>query len=62
MAAWNMDRMGVKRTPCVADSTHEGKPPGVNRPMMTEVATYVIETTDRFDLQDMLPIGTAAFQ
>jgi hypothetical protein len=55
--------MGVKRTPWVADSTHEGKPPGFNRPMMTEVATYVIETTDRrFELQDMVPIGSAAFQ
>jgi hypothetical protein len=55
--------MGVKRTPWVADSAHEGKPPGFNRPVMTEVATYVIETTDRrFELQDMVPIGNAAFQ
>jgi hypothetical protein len=30
---------------------------------MTEVATYVIETTDRrFELQDMVPIGSAAFE
>jgi hypothetical protein len=55
--------MGVKRTPWVADSAHEGRPSGFNRPVMTEVATYVIETTDRrFELQDMVPIGNAAFQ
>ena len=54
--------MGVKRTPWVADSAHEGNPPGFNRPMMTEVATYVIETTDRrFELQDMVAIGSAGF-
>ena len=55
--------MGVKRTPWVSDPAHEGRPSGFAKPVMTEVATYVIETTDRrFELQDMVPIGSAAFE
>jgi hypothetical protein len=44
---WQMGKwvdVGVKRTPFVGDPVHERMPPGFNKPEMTEVATYVIET------------------
>jgi hypothetical protein len=54
--------VGVKRTPFVGDSVHERMPPGFNKPAMTEVATYVIETVDRrYELQDMAAIGREGF-
>src|SRR5262245_13469868 len=53
---------GVKRTPFVADVVHERMPPGFNRPELTEVATYVIETGDRrYELQSMVAIGNDRF-
>jgi hypothetical protein len=39
--------VGVGRTPFVGDPVHERMPPGFNKPEMTDVATYVIETDDR---------------
>jgi hypothetical protein len=54
--------VGVRRTPWVGDPVHERMPPGFNKPVLTEVATYVIETVDRrFELQDMVAIGREAF-
>jgi hypothetical protein len=54
--------LGVKRTPWVGDPVHERMPPGFNKAELTEVATYVIETDDlRFELQDMVAIGSEAF-
>jgi len=54
--------IGIKRTPSVVDPVHERMPPGFNKPMLTEVATYVIETIDRrFELQDIVPIGNGTF-
>ena len=54
--------IGVKRTPWVGDPVHERMPPGFNKPVLTEVATYVIETADlRLELQDMVAIGREAF-
>jgi hypothetical protein len=51
-------QVGTKRTPFVGDPVHERMPPGLNRPQMTEVATYVIETDDRrYELQDLVAIG-----
>jgi len=53
--------MGVKRTPWLRDPASEGRSAS-NKPVMTEVATYVIETTDRrFELEDYVAIGSAAF-
>ena len=50
--------VGVKRTATVGDPVHERMPSGFNKPQMTEVATYVIETLDRrYELQDMVAIG-----
>ena len=52
--------VGVARTRWVGDPAHERMPPGFNKPELTEVATYVIETADRrFELQDMVAIGSA---
>jgi hypothetical protein len=54
--------MGIARTPSVADPVHERMPPGFNRPVLTEVATYVIETADRrFELQDTAALGNESF-
>jgi len=54
--------VGVKRTPFVGNPAHERMPPGFNKPEMTEVAIYVIETVDRrYELQDMVAIGSEAF-
>jgi hypothetical protein len=54
--------VGIKRTPSVADPVHERMPPGFNQPVLTEVATYVIETIDRrFELQDMVALGNESF-
>jgi hypothetical protein len=53
---------GVKRTPFVGNPVHERMPAGFNKPEMTEVATYVIETDDRrYDLQDLVAIGNGGF-
>lgn len=53
--------MGINRTPFVADPTPERMPPG-NKPQMTEVATYVIETDERrYHLQDLAAIGSNDF-
>jgi hypothetical protein len=58
MGTWT--DVGVARTPWVGDPAHERMPPGFNKPELTEVATYVIETADRrFELQDMTAIGSA---
>jgi hypothetical protein len=55
-------QVGVKRTPFVGDAVHERMPPGFNKPQMTEVATYVIETDDRrYHLQAMVAIGSDGF-
>ena len=60
MGTWT--DVGVARTPWVGDPAHERMPPGFNKPEMTEVATYVIETVDRrYELQDMVAIGSEAF-
>jgi hypothetical protein len=49
---------GIKRTNAVGNPAHERMPPGFNKPTLTEVATYVIETDDRrFELQEMAAIG-----
>lgn len=54
--------VGVNRTPWVGNPVHERMPPGFNRPEMTEVARYVIETDDeRFELQDMVALGREPF-
>lgn len=54
--------VGIKHTPFVSDVVHERMPPGFNKPQMTEVATYVIETDDRrYRLQAMVPIGGDGF-
>jgi hypothetical protein len=62
---WQMGmctQVGIKRTPFVSDVVHERLPPGFNRPQMTEVATYVIETDDRrYHLQAMVAIGSDRF-
>jgi hypothetical protein len=56
-------QVGVARTPFVADVVHERMPPGFNKPQMTEVATYVIETKERrYDLQDTVAIGSNEFE
>ncbi len=53
---------GVKRTPFVGNPVHERLPTGFNKPQMTEVATYVIETDDRrYELQDLVAIGNEGF-
>ena len=53
---------GIKRTALVGDPVRERMPPVFNRPALTEVATYVIETdNERFQLQDMAPIGQGTF-
>lgn len=55
-------QVGVKRTPFVGDAVHERMPPGFNKPEMTEVATYVIETADRrYHLQALVAIGSDEF-
>lgn len=60
MGTWT--KAGVKRTPFVGDAVHERMPPGFNRPQMTEVGTYVIETEDRrYDLQSLTAIGSDGF-
>lgn len=54
--------MGVKRTPFVGDVVQERIPSGLNKPRMTEVATYVIETDDRrYELQSLVAIGSDRF-
>jgi hypothetical protein len=54
--------VGIKRTATVGDPVRERLPPVFNRPVLTEVATYVIETADlRLELQDMVPITQATF-
>jgi hypothetical protein len=54
--------VGIKRTPSVADPRHERLQPGFNKPVLTEVATYVIETLDRrFELQDTVALGNESF-
>lgn len=56
-------QLGVARTPFVGDPAHERMPPGFNKPQMTEVATYVIETDERrYHLQDMVAIGSNEFE
>ncbi|HKE83200.1 MAG TPA: hypothetical protein VKB50_05585 [Vicinamibacterales bacterium] len=53
---------GVARTPFVGDPVHERMPPGFNRPEMTEVGSYVIETDDRrYYVQSMVPIRSDGF-
>lgn len=55
-------QVGVARTPWVGDPVHERMPPGFNKPRMTEVATYVIETDDRrYYLQAAVAIGSDGF-
>jgi hypothetical protein len=55
-------QVGVGRTPFVGDPVHERKPPGFNKPEMTEVATYVVETDDRrYYLQAAVAIGSDGF-
>lgn len=55
-------QVGVGRTPFVGDPVHERMPPGFNKPEMTEVATYVIETGDRrYYLQAAVAIGSDGF-
>ncbi|HLG54652.1 MAG TPA: hypothetical protein VI485_04940 [Vicinamibacterales bacterium] len=55
-------QVGVGRTPFVGDVVHERMPPGFNKPEMTEVATYVIESDDRrYYLQAMVAIGSDGF-
>jgi hypothetical protein len=50
-------QVGINRTPFVSDVVHERMPPGFNKPQMTEVATYVIETDDRrYNLQAMVAL------
>jgi len=54
--------MGIKRTPYVGDPVRDRLPPVFNKPVLTEVATYVIETADlRLELQDMVPITQGTF-
>src|SRR5262245_45306068 len=54
--------VGLKRTAAVGDPVHERMPPGFNKPVMTEVATYVIETEElRLELQDMMAVGREGF-
>jgi hypothetical protein len=54
--------VGVKRTASVGNPVHERMPPGFNKPEMTEVATYVIETDSRrYELQDTVAIGSEGF-
>lgn len=55
-------QVGINRTPFVADVVRERMPPPYNKPTLTEVAEYVIETDDRrFNLQAMVAIGSDAF-
>ena len=62
---WQMGtctQVGINRTPFVADVVRERMPQPFNRPTLTEVAEYVIETDDRrFNLQAMVAIGSDAF-
>jgi hypothetical protein len=54
-------QVGVARTPYVGDPVHERMPPGFNKPQMTEVGAYTIETVDRrYFLQSMVPIRSDA--
>ena len=54
--------VGVNRTPWVGNPVHERMPPRFNRPEMTEIARYVIETDDeRYELQDMVALGREPF-
>jgi hypothetical protein len=54
--------VGIRRAPSVADPVRERMPAGFNRPALTEVATYVIETIDRrFELQDTVALGNESF-
>jgi len=54
--------VGIKRTASVGDPKHERMPPSSGKPVLTEVATYVIETVDRrFELQNMVAIGSETF-
>jgi hypothetical protein len=54
-------RVGIKRTPFVGDPVRERTRTAATRPEMTEVATYVIETSDRrYELQDLVAIGREA--
>src|SRR5262245_50971864 len=55
-------QLGINRTPFVGDPAQR-MPPGVNKPQMTEVATFVIETEDRrYQLQDTVAIGSNEFE
>jgi len=55
-------QVGVARTPFVGDPVHERMPPGFNKPEMTEVATYVVETDDRrYYLQSAVAIRNDGF-
>ncbi|HEY1308245.1 MAG TPA: hypothetical protein VGF24_32070 [Vicinamibacterales bacterium] len=55
-------QVGIARTPFVGDPVHERMPPTFNKPEMTEVASYVIETNDRrYYLQSMVPIRSDGF-
>lgn len=52
--------LGIRRTPWVGAPPSSVGPltPTSGRPVLTEVATYVIETADlRLDLEDIVPIG-----
>jgi hypothetical protein len=54
--------VGLLRTPWVGDPVNDRMPPGFNRPKLTEVARYVIETDDRrIVLQDMVALGRDPF-
>ena len=54
--------VGLHRTPWVGDPVNDRMPPGFNRPKLTEVARYVIETDDRrIVLQDMVALGRDPF-
>jgi hypothetical protein len=50
-------QVGVARTPFVGDPVQERTARGINKPQMTEVGAYAIETADRrYFLQSMVPI------
>lgn len=60
MGTWS--QVGIARTPFVGDPAHERTPPTFRKPEMTEVGSYVIETSDRrYYLQSMVPIGSDGF-
>ena len=62
---WQMGtciQVGINRTAFVGDVVRERMPQPFNKPTLTEVAEYVIETADRrFNLQAMVAIGSDPF-